>query len=41
MSSIYLAHLALPSVALGFLVIPGVIFGAAIAIAIRRPRKSE
>ncbi|WP_261399431.1 hypothetical protein [Streptomyces misionensis] len=37
MGSMYLAHLAMPSLSLGFLVIPGIIVGALIAIAIRRP----
>ena len=36
--SIYLAHLALPHVSLGLLVVPGIILGAVLAIAIRRPR---
>ena len=40
-SSIYLAHLAMPKWSLGFLVIPGIIVGTAIAIAVRKPRRTR
>lgn len=40
-SSVYLAHLAMPKLSLGILVIPGIIVGAAIAIAIRKPRRTR
>ncbi|MFD6825439.1 hypothetical protein ACFWC5_34555 [Streptomyces sp. NPDC060085] len=39
--SIYVAHLMMPKLSIGILVIPGIIIGAAIAIAIRKPRKPE
>ncbi len=41
LSSIYLAHLVMPKLSLGILVIPGIIVGAAIAIAIRKLSKPE
>ncbi|MFE9809695.1 hypothetical protein ACFYRN_42865 [Streptomyces sp. NPDC005227] len=41
MSSIYLAHRVMPKLSLGILLIPGIIVGAAIAIAIRKPKKPE
>lgn len=39
-SSICLAHLAMPKLALGYLVIPGILLGTAIAIAVRRPKRN-
>lgn len=40
-NSIYLTHLAMPTLSLGFLVILGIIIGAAIAIAIRKLRRTR
>lgn len=39
--SVYLAHLATPTLALGFLVVPGIIVGATVAIAIRKPWRTK
>lgn len=40
-SSIGLAHLAMPELSVGLLIVPGSIVGAGIAIAVRRPRRNQ
>lgn len=40
-SSIYLAHLAVPKLSLGILVVPGILLGAAIAIVVRKPKRTR
>ncbi|MFC5200260.1 hypothetical protein [Streptomyces kaempferi] len=40
-SSLYVAHLVAPELSLGLLLVPGILVGTAIAIAIRKLRKPE
>ncbi|MFE2537049.1 hypothetical protein [Streptomyces sp. NPDC059371] len=41
MSSLYVAHLVAPELSLGLLLVPGILVGTAVAIAIRKPRKQD